>query len=53
MAWCFTSWFAYHIAASGDCFHASHFIASLIDYALVFVLYYLRLLSQVTNAAAV
>ncbi len=56
MAWCFPSWFAYEFAASGDCFRPSHFfhlIASLIDYALILVLYYLRLLMQVTNATAV
>jgi hypothetical protein len=53
MVWCFPSWSAYHIAASGDCFRPSHFIASSIDYALNLVLHYLRLLSQVTNAAAV
>ena len=34
-------------------FHFFHLIASLIDYALILGLYYLRLFRQVTNATAV
>lgn len=60
MAWFFTPLFAYQITIKllpvesvFTLFFFYYLVASLIDYALVLVLYYLRLIRQVTNATTV
>lgn len=59
MAWFFTPLFTYQITIKllpvETVFTLFFFylVASLIDYALVLVLYYLRLIRQVTNATTV